>query len=71
MPTPGIHGWRNHESPAHVFKDTSKKDIVTRFGRLGGRRYNRSALQIEIVCSDECGMALRGNEMVIACHDPH
>jgi hypothetical protein len=42
-------------------KDTSKKDLVTRAGRLGGRRYNRFSLQVESVYSDYLRVAILGN----------
>jgi hypothetical protein len=33
--------------PTFFFKDTSKRDLVTRAGRLCGSRYNRYSLQVE------------------------
>jgi hypothetical protein len=63
MPAPGIHGWREHESPPHVFKDTSKKDLVTRDGRLGGCRYNQFSLKVESVYSDYLRVAILGNDI--------
>jgi hypothetical protein len=63
MPAPGIHGWREHDSPPHFFKDISEKDLVTMAGRLGGCRYNRFSLQVESVYSDYLRVAILGNEM--------
>jgi hypothetical protein len=60
MLAPGIHGWREHVHPKFL-KDTSKKDLVTRAGRLGGRRYNRFSLQVESVYSDYLRVAIPGN----------
>jgi hypothetical protein len=57
--------YRLHEIPPHVFKDTSKKDLATRACRLGGRRYNRSALQIERVYFYYFHIAILGNEASI------
>jgi hypothetical protein len=42
-------------------KDTSKKDLVTRAGRLRGRRYNQFSLQVESVYSDYLRVAILGN----------
>jgi hypothetical protein len=65
MPAPGIHIWREHESPPRVFKDTSKKDLVTRAGRLGSCRYNLFSLQVESVYSDYLRVAIPGNVVVL------
>jgi hypothetical protein len=59
-------GWREHESPPHVFlKDTSKKDLLTRAGRLGGLRYNRFSLQVESVYSNYIRVFILGNDTKI------
>jgi hypothetical protein len=47
-----------------VFKDTSKKDLITRASRLGGRRYNRCSLQVESVHSDYLRVAIIGNVLL-------
>jgi hypothetical protein len=63
MPAPGIHGWREHESPPQFFfKDISEKYLVTRAGRLGGCRYNRFSLQVESVYSNYLRVAILGND---------
>jgi hypothetical protein len=67
MPAPGIHGWREHESPPHFFKDISEKDLVTRAGRLGGCRYNRFSLQVESVYSDYLRVAILGKDIMSCC----
>jgi hypothetical protein len=48
-------------------KDTSKKDLVTRAGRLRGRRYNQFSLQVESVYSDYLRVAILGNVVSICC----
>jgi hypothetical protein len=52
---------RTGKSTRRFLKDTSKKDLVTRAGRLGGRRYNRCSLQVESVYSDYLSVAILGN----------
>jgi hypothetical protein len=42
-------------------KDTSKKYLVTRAGRLGGLRYTQFSLQVESVYSDYLRVAILGN----------
>jgi hypothetical protein len=54
---------RTRKSTPCFFKDTSKKDLVTRAGRLGGRRYNRFSLQVESVYSDYPRVAIIGNDV--------
>jgi hypothetical protein len=53
---------RTRKSTPRFFKDTSKKDLVTRAGRLGGRGYNRFSLQVESVYSDYLHVAILGND---------
>jgi hypothetical protein len=65
MPASGIHGWRERVSPPHVFKDTSKKDLVTRADRVGGLMYNRFSLQVESVYSDYLRVAILGNVLLV------
>jgi hypothetical protein len=52
---------RIQKSTPRFLKDTSKKDIVTRAGRLGGRRYNRFSLQVESAYSDYLRVVILGN----------
>jgi hypothetical protein len=62
MPAPGIHGWREHESPPHFFLKIFPRNILLLVaGRLGGCRYNRFSLQVESVYSDYLRVAILGN----------
>jgi hypothetical protein len=60
---------RTRKSTPRFFKDTSKKYIATRAGRLGGRMYNQFSLQVESVYSDYLRVAILGNVFTVFWKD--